>query len=525
MIRAYSAAAVRDAEQPLLAAGKGPELMRRAAWGLARVLVREIRTRTGRVYGGRALLLVGAGNNGADTLFAGVLAAKKGLAVAAWIASAQVHGEALAAFEHAGGRLISHEPQLLEVAKSSNAIVDGLLGIGARGALREPTSALIAQLCQIVGECRARAASPASCPVVIACDLPSGIDPTTGEVPGTVLPADVTVTFGAVKTGLLADPAHGLCGDIELIDIGLAMSQAPRGQAVLRLEASEIGRLLPTPGNNDQKYTRGVAGIVAGSARYPGAALLATAAATACGPGMVRYLGPSEVSAAVHLRNPEIVCADADVASSHVQAWLVGPGIDGDAEQESRAKQALLSSEHPVVVDAGALALFTPSSISTSPRLLTPHAGELASLLQRLDPEHQWSRAQIEAQPLTSVRAAAKMCKATVLLKGPTTLISTPQGTVFSQSDGNARLATAGSGDTLAGILVSLIAQGCGDGAAATIGLEAEGDSTEQAHVALAVVAAMGAALHGRLSQIAVKQPLNAGMLASRIGAAWASFS
>lgn len=534
MISAHTAAAVRAAEEPLLLAGRGAELMLRASHGLAQGVVKILRSRGCGVYGSRVLVLAGSGNNGGDALYAGAYLAARGARTTAVLTGARTHPEALAAFRRAGGRCmrLADAPQesaaavgaarvdtpeesavrdcakrgsaargsaaqaaLWDEAVRVDAVLDGLLGTGGRGGLRGAAAKFVARLQALEGSAR---------PAVVACDLPSGVDATTGAVRGPVLRADMTVTFGAHKSGLLTAPGEQWCGAVELIDIGIAdfLGEA----TVFRLEAADLGTLLPQPAAADHKYTRGVAGVVAGSGQYPGAGLLAVSAASACGPGMVRYLGPAAVAAAIHGRNPEVVCSEASPAELRVQAWLVGPGIDGDNAQRERAADAIASGL-PTVVDAGALELVAPAQKTDNAHLiLTPHAGELAAIMARagigLD------RAGIEAEPLAAARTAAELFGAVVLLKGATTVVAAPDGRVFTQSNGTPRLGTAGSGDTLAGILVALLAM-----AAATQPL---------VPYDLARTAALAAALHGELSRVDADAPLNAGELAARIPHVWA---
>ncbi|NVM96480.1 bifunctional ADP-dependent NAD(P)H-hydrate dehydratase/NAD(P)H-hydrate epimerase [Arthrobacter wenxiniae] len=515
MLRAYTAAAVRAAEQPLLDAGRGPELMQRAAYGLAMGVVAVLRRRGRGVYGSQVALLIGSGNNGGDALFAGAWLAARGARTTALLTSARTHSGALAAFTKAGGRaqLAPADSDAFCVAAGfSDVIVDGLLGTGGRGGLREPAAGVVARLCKIMsGATEGRGAGAGSRPAVVACDLPSGVDASTGEVRGPVLAAALTVTFGAAKTGLLAAPGAQLCGEVAVVGLGIADGLGEPD--VLRLEAADLAAMLPRPEAADHKYTRGVAGIVAGSARYPGAALLAVAAASACGPGMVRYLGPPAVAAALHVRSPEAVCSGDAPEAVRVQAWLAGPGINGDAEQQGRARQALASGL-PTAVDAGALDLVSTAGDREQSRLvLTPHAGELAALLTRLGTET--GRAEVEAAPLAAAREAAALTGATVLLKGPTTFVVSPGGATYAQGDGTPSLATAGSGDTLGGILVALLAMARGRPP------EAGTDPRDT----LAATAAMAAVLHGRLGQDGAGAPLNAGMLAGRIPAAWKELS
>ena len=525
MLRAYTAAAVRAAEQPLLEAGHGPELMRTAAHGLAMGVAGALRSRGRGVYGARVVLLIGPGNNGGDALYAGAWLARRGTRATALLTSGRTHPEALAAFARAGGRCVSLVPgpalpagagiveDFLAEARLSDVVIDGLLGTGGRGALREPAAGVVARLEALAGGER---------PAVVACDLPSGVDATTGEVHGPVLRADLTVTFGALKTALLTSPAEQLCGEVQVIDLGLG--SFPAAPDVVRLELADVAALLPRPRAADHKYTRGVAGIIAGSAQYPGAGLLAVAAASACGPGMVRYLGPEEVAGAVQLRNPEVVCSGGFPEDVRVQAWLAGPGIDGDPQQLRRA-EAAMAGGLPTVVDAAALPLVSPSHAGANASLvLTPHAGELAVLFQRHGVE--LDRDAISASPLAAGRRAAALFGAVVLLKGASTVVAAPDGFAYTQANGTPRLATAGSGDTLAGILVALLAmaaEGPAAGAALAEGRPSNGAGAGNlAPHDLARTAALAAALHGELSRQDSAGPLNAGQLAQRIPHAWA---
>lgn len=456
MIEAWSAADVRAAEEPLLAAGV--PLMERASFALATQVLRDLRARRRSVRGARVALLVGAGNNGGDALHAGAYLARRGVAVTAVLVAERAHAAGLAALRAAGGRVEAlHEaPERLggvagDVARS-DVVLDGLLGIGARGALR----GLAADLVRVLD------AGPR--PWVVAVDLPSGIGVDDGTVPGPVLRADRTVTFGAAKPGLLLPPAAHLVGELTVVDIGLALRAEP---AVRRLEPADVGRAWPVPGPGDHKYTRGVVGVVAGTSTYPGAAVLAASAAVRAGAGMVRYVGPPAVGQAVLAVRPEVV-----TAPGRVQAWALGSGVPvgfgtaqagRDEGQHRRARTALAEAAGrpgspvertvPAVVDAGGLDLLEP----TSPPwfVLTPHAGELAALLRRRGEDVE--REAVEAEPVRWARRARELTGATVLLKGSVTVVAGMDGT-YAQADAPAWLATAGSGDVLAGVLGAMLA-------------------------------------------------------------------
>jgi ADP-dependent NAD(P)H-hydrate dehydratase / NAD(P)H-hydrate epimerase len=436
VIRAHSVEDVRAAEGLVMEGVPEGALMQRAAAGLATAVLDELRTRRGRAYGGRVVLLVGAGSNGGDALWAGARLLRRGVRVDAVLLAGRAHEEGLAAFLAAGGRSTAVADSALE---RSDVVVDGVLGIGGRPGLPDDVAALADRL-------------PHGVPVV-AVDLPSGVDPGTGECPAPFLRATRTVTFGTAKPCLLLPPADRAAGRVDVVDIGLGRALAGRAPAVERLEAADLAAAWPVPGAGDDKYRRGVVGVVAGGHLYTGAAVLACGAAVRSGAGMVRYVGPAEPTDRVRARWPEVV-----PGQGRVQAWVLGPGVDPDADDgQPDAVRAALASGLPCVVDAGALALL-PDRVD-GPVLLTPHAGELARLLSARGADAV-ERADVESAPLRHARRAAELTGATVLLKGATTMVVTPDGRVRSQADAPHWMATAGSGDVLAGLAGALLAAG-----------------------------------------------------------------
>ncbi|WP_200300751.1 NAD(P)H-hydrate dehydratase [Streptomyces adelaidensis] len=434
MRSAHRVTTVRSAEHTLMARLPDGALMQRAAAGLAAVCADML----GRVYGSRVVLLTGSGDNGGDTLYAGARLAKRGAGVTAVLLSPdRTHPEALKALRRAGGTTTT-PGAAAEAISRADLVLDGIVGIGGKGGLR-PEAARLAEL---------TAASPAT---VIAVDLPSGIEPDSGEVHGTALRADLTVTFGTHKPGLLIDPAREYAGPVRLIDIGLA-STLPATPDLESLQHADVAALLPHPAQESDKYRRGVVGIAAGSARYPGAAVLAVAGALRGGAGAVRYVGPA--ADAVLARFPEtLVSADGPKKAGRVQAWVTGPGAGDDAAPVAEA----LATDVPVLLDADGLRLADRETVRTrtAPTLMTPHAGEAAALLGV-------TREEVESARLTAVRDLARAYRATVLLKGSTTLIATSDGAtpVRVNPTGTPWLATAGSGDVLSGLTGSLLAAG-----------------------------------------------------------------
>ncbi|HEY5986392.1 MAG TPA: NAD(P)H-hydrate dehydratase, partial [Streptosporangiaceae bacterium] len=392
-----------------------------------------------------------------DALYAGAQLARRGARVVAVAAGSRVHAEGADALRAAGGRVTgADDPGLPGLIGGADLVLDGLLGIGGRGGLRD-TQASLAEL-------TARATRPQ----VVAVDLPSGISADTGEVTGAAIRADVTVTFGTQKPGLLIDPGAAHAGVVELIDIGLRPYLPAPDAAALGM--ADVAALLPRPGRNSDKYRRGVVGILAGSDTFTGAAALTVGGAIYGGAGMVRLVSAEPAVAVVRQRWPEAVitmtgdgrAAGEEVAAAgRVQAWVAGPGMGTD-EAAGRRLAAVLATGLPVLVDADGLTLLARDRELTvrrvAPLVLTPHAGELARLLGA-DAEH------VAARRCEHAQAAAAEYGATVLLKGSTTVIAPPPGParqlpVLVNPTGTGWLATAGSGDVLSGLAGALLAQG-----------------------------------------------------------------
>ena len=461
-------------------------LMQRAAAGLASVCASLLSAGSGGVYGAKVVVLAGTGDNGGDALYGGARLAGRGAQVTAVQAGPRIHAGGAGALTSNGGRIIPVIPprapddtrpdrparydagqDVRRAIGYADLIIDGMLGIGGKGGLREPYATL-AQL----------AATAAA--TTVAVDLPSGIDADTGAVDGPAVRADATVTFGAVKPGLLIDPGASHAGVTELIDIGLApyLENPPDVSAPQR---ADVRVLLPRPDNESDKYRRGVLGLLAGSDRYTGAALLATGGAVHGGAGMVRLVTAPGAAAAARRAWPEVVItelaerthvrSDEEFEPStpgderprfledvgRVQAWVAGPGM-GTTDAAAARLAAVLATSLPVLVDADGLSLLARNSgllPRPAPTLLTPHAGELGRLLDA-DP------ADIAARRLEHARRAATKFGACVLLKGSTTVVAPPDGLepVLVNTTGTPWLATAGTGDVLAGLAGALLAQG-----------------------------------------------------------------
>ena len=421
MRRAHTVPEVRAAEAALLRSLPDGALMQQAATGLAHAVLDLL----GGGYGRRVLLLVGSGDNGGDALYAGCALLRRGSRVSALLLGESHHERGLAAFRAAGGRVVADAGE----APRPDVVVDGIVGIGGKPGLRPAAVAALDALAGVP---------------VVAVDVPSGVDVDSGEVDGRHVVADLTVTFGTHKVAHLVGPASLACGVVHLVDLGLDLPQA----AVEALQSADVAALVPRPGPDDHKYSRGVVGVRAGSGTYPGAALLCTAGAASGLVGMVRYVG----SAADRVRaaHPEVVGA------GRVQAWVVGPGGGDEAAAQLAAA---LEDGVPVLVDADALAHVRPGQAA----VLTPHAGELARMLDT-------DREAVEARPLAHARRAAERYDAVVLLKGRHTLVVRPDGRTRVTTTGLPWLATAGAGDVLSGLAGALLAAGLDPWDAASVG-------------------------------------------------------
>ncbi|GHC61912.1 NAD(P)H-hydrate dehydratase [Streptomyces cinnamoneus] len=472
MRTAYSVETVRAAERELMAALPAGALMQRAAAGLAAACADLLGRR---VYGARVALLVGSGDNGGDALYAGARLARRGAGVTAvLLAPDRAHAGGLRALRAAGGRAVpaTDGPAAGRALARAHLVVDGIVGIGGRGGLRPEAQALV------------RAAEDGGAPVV-AVDLPSGVDADSGEVRGAAVRADATVTFGTYKPGLLIDPAREHAGALRLVDIGLG-PYLPAEPDVEALQHADVAALLPRPAAESDKYRRGVVGVVAGSARYPGAAVLAVAGALSGGAGAVRYAGPA--AEAVITRFPEtLVTTGPPSKAGRVQAWVAGPGL-GDGAEARQALEDVLASDVPVLIDADGLRLLDPHTVRSrsAATVLTPHAGEAAALLGR-------SREEVEAARLPPARELAHRFGVTALLKGSTTLIaSATHPAVRVNPTGTPWLATAGSGDVLSGLTGSLLAAGLAARDAASAGAYLHGLAARQ--LGAAPITALGVA-------------------------------
>ena len=424
----YTADEIRSAEAPLLASLPDGGLMRRAAFGLATAIARDL----GAVSGRTLCAVVGSGDNGGDALWAATFLARRGMGAAAILLNPErAHQKALAAFRRSGGHVVESLPA------ATDLVIDGVVGISGSGPLRANAAGVF--------EAVAQAGIP-----VVSVDLPSGVDVQTGAADGPHVTPALTVTFGGLK------PVHALgdCGRVELIDIGLDLPPSD----IAAFDAGDVAARWPVPGPEDDKYSQGVTGVMAGSATYPGAAVLCTGAAVAVTSGMVRYAGSAGQQ--VLSRWPEVIATPSHTTAGRVQAWVVGPGLGTD-EAAAAALCFALESDVPVIADADALTMLAahPELVAgrTAATVLTPHAGEFARL----------AGSPPGVDRVGATRRLADQLGVTVLLKGNVTVIAEPAGTVLLNNAGHSWAATAGSGDVLSGIIGALLAAGLPPGEAA----------------------------------------------------------
>lgn len=471
----YDAEAMRTADARAQAEHAVPSivLMERAGLDTARAALARFGDR------GDALVLVGPGNNGGD----GMVVARH-LREAGWrVRVAAPGGEAprtpdAAAMTAVASTLGIRVEPFDASLPAPDLVVDALLGTGARGAPRGPLGDAVAWA--------ARVGAPA-----VACDIPSGVDADTGEVAGAAVRAALTVTYHGDKVGLRVRPGRDHAGEVVVVDIGIP-SDVRSAPAAWRAGEDVLGGL-PRKGAGQEKYGAGAVLVVAGAAGLTGAAVLCASATLRAGAGLTVLVTAASAQPVVAAHLVEVMvmpAAEADGAlappaieairaqAARVGALALGPGLGRSRETTALVRTILDETALPVLVDADGL-----WHLGTEPRwlrdrpaptVLTPHAGEAARLLGR-------ERAEVEAHRLAASADLVDATGATVLLKGPDTIVRSPGACPVVNATGTAALATAGSGDVLSGVVAALLARGLEPLRAA----------------------ALGAALHGRAGRLA----------------------
>ena len=377
----------------------------------------------------RVTAFVGGGDNGGDALYACAILARGGIGATAYLLKKRCHRRALAAAQEAGVRIIDLGGQSLHSIENTpawsevflaHAWIDGIVGTGAHG----PLTGALAESVEVLNRLSAIKPRP-----VIAIDVPSGLTDDDGAITGPILRATHTLAVGTYKRAQVLPPAVEFTGDISLVTMdwdsnGVGRAQGDDGaigadDLYVVDEAFSAREVVPVPAFSDDKYARGVVGLVAGSDTYPGAGLLATRGALAAGVGMVRLNSTRRVQDLVLADQPGVV-----TVGGRIQSALIGPGLDEERREDAlELAQFCGQSGMPLVIDAWALDLVPElaSSIKPDATVLTPHYGEAARLLGRLGAPV--TRAEVAAAPLRYARALHEATGCHVVLKGPVTIV------------------------------------------------------------------------------------------------------
>ena len=431
------------ADAGAVAAGvSGETLMENAGRGLAAAIAE-------RWPAGETVILCGPGNNGGDGFVAArhLEAAGFGVTIAQIGEPADLKGDAATMAARWSGAVVALEP---EVVANADLVVDGLFGAGLSRPLDGVAAATIS------------AANAQAVPIV-AIDVPSGVHGDSGAVLGCAAQADLTVTFFLRKPGHLLMPGRDLMGEVVTVDIGTPLSVLD----AIAPQTFENGPALwqetfPWPRSGDHKYSRGHAIVVSGPINRTGAARLAARAALRAGAGLVTVACPPDALLvnATHLTAVMCQSFDGSAALREVlddprrNAVLLGPG-NGINNRTRDNVLAALAFDKAAVLDADALTVFEENSAAlfdaiSGPCVLTPHEGEFRRLFPEIGGDHKLER----------TREAARASGAVVLFKGPDTVVAAPDGRASINASAPPELATAGSGDVLAGLIVGLVAQG-----------------------------------------------------------------
>jgi NAD(P)H-hydrate epimerase len=427
------------------------ELMERAGLGLA-ALVSE------RAPEGRVVVVCGKGNNGGDGLVAARLLREQGREVGVLTLAdpAEFSGDARANLDRLPGDPPS--PFTPSELGSASAVIDAILGTGFAGVPREPAASAIKAINERSGDGE-----------VIACDVPSGVNGSTGEVEGLAVRASATATFHAAKPGLWIAPGKTHAGEVRTVDLGIPAG-GPGCPSIGLIETAVLD-VIPRRAGESTKFTAGEVLVCGGSIGLTGAPCMASEAAMRAGAGYVTALVPGSLNPIFEVRLLEVMTvplpddqgslttAASDRVlerSSRAGALILGPGLGREPEPLQLARSLAKRAELPLVLDADGLNAHAERleslSARSAPTVLTPHAGELARLLGI-------ESSDVSAHRLRSVRAAAAAANATVLLKGDDTLVADADGRVAVNRGGASALATAGTGDVLSGVIGAMLAK------------------------------------------------------------------
>jgi ADP-dependent NAD(P)H-hydrate dehydratase / NAD(P)H-hydrate epimerase len=429
----------------------GLELMERAGSGMAE-LVSE------RVPEGPVAVVCGKGNNGGDGFVVARLLRDRGrdVRVLTLAAVQELRGDARTNAE----RLPGAAPEPFEAGALDGAagIVDAILGTGFSGAPHGPAADAIDAI-NAAGESA----------VVVACDVPSGVNGSTGEIEGAAVRAQATATFHAAKPGLWIAPGKAQAGEVRVIDIGIPRGGPGEPDIGLIVDAVTDG--IPRRGSESTKFAAGSVIVCGGSIGLTGAPSMACEAAMRAGAGYVTALVPASLNVIFESRLLEAMTVpmpdqggalvlsgveEALTRSSRAQALVLGPGLGREPESQEFARVVAVRAELPLLLDADGLnahaGRLDALAGRSAPTVMTPHAGELGRLLEA-------ESSDVQAHRLASVRRAAAAAHAVVVLKGDDTLVAGPDGRVGVSRGGAPALATAGTGDVLSGVIGAYLAK------------------------------------------------------------------
>lgn len=512
--RVLTAEQMQKVDADTIAGGvPGITLMERAGRGVAELILFRYARSTQ-----RAVIFVGAGNNGGDGLVVARL-----LLEAGWTCSIhllkpgpQCTPDTAANYGRLSGcsglrefnaLTLRWPEQAMADLRDATILVDSIFGTGFSGTPRDDAARMIS----LIKRAHAAQRTP-----VISIDIPSGVNGTTGAVEGEAVKADVTVTIGAAKTGLLFHPGHSHVGELQVIDIGFPTEIVEKNSdRVFYLGRESAAQKLPVRAPDIHKYKAGTALVIAGSRRYRGAALLAGEAALRAGCGMLYFAVPEGIQEDIPINLPESIMVPLPETSEgtiaprayetlapyigRATAVAIGPGLDRNDETDAFVRDLVAKCAKPVVVDADGLTAFvghaTDLKNARSPVTITPHDGELSRLTGDEIPTAALER-------LAYSGGAAARLGVTLVHKGAPTLIATPDGEVWINGSGSSALAKGGTGDVLTGFIVSFLAQALAAGSGTGAALDA---------------ACVACYLHGRAGEIKASLHGERGVIASDI--------
>ncbi|MCX4244601.1 NAD(P)H-hydrate dehydratase [Paraliomyxa miuraensis] len=452
-----------------------PLLMERAALCVSQEVV-ALAMAEGRAVG----VLVGPGNNGGDGLAVARQLHGWGVSVAAWLLAERYNPAVAEQLRLCRAYGVTVHEGMAADEEAGRLWVDALLGTGSRGAPRGRIGVALRWLRARAGPC-------------VAIDLPTGVDPDTGAVAEDAVRARCTVTFGRSKPGLHVTPGRHHAGRVVVADIGLLPPPGLDDRLRL-LDPEDVAAALRGLPAGAHKGERGHLGIVGGSPGTTGAALLAGVAGLRGGAGLVTVASPDPTLATVLLAvRPELMTASMQSEPARLlpraRALVVGPGLT-DAASQAMLPRLFVEDPRPALWDASALDLLPVlGGDPAGPRVITPHPGEAGRLLRRLAPDEGWTGTMVQGRRIEAARRLAVATKAVVVLKGEGSLVATPEGAVAVAVSGGPALATAGSGDVLAGLGGALLARGLPPSVAAEVAVHVHGVAGERLGEAAGAVA------------------------------------